>query len=150
MRARAILLTAVAAMLIASAPADARKRPQPVAPPPAPQVALPASANGVNVRYYYERRQYPAIWFGARGGDAAIGQLLTILRRAPIDGMAAGPAAAASVEAAVQRARTSNDPMQVKAAELALSAAWVDFVQAIKRPSIFQECFQAYFPTVKR
>ena len=135
MRARAILLTAVAATLIASAPADAKKRPQPVAPPPAPQVALPASANGVNVRYYYERRQYPAIWFGARGGDAAIGQLLTILRRAPVDGFAAGPTAAASAEAAVQRARTSNDPMLVKAAELALSAAWADYVQAIKRPS---------------
>ena len=136
MRARALLLTAVAATLIASAPADAKKRPQPVAAPaPAPQVALPASANGVNVRYYYERRQYPAIWFGARGGDAAIGQLLTILRRAPVDGFAAGPAAAASIEAAVQRARTSNDPMQVKAAELALSAAWADYVQAIKRPS---------------
>ena len=136
MRARALLLTAVAATLIASAPADAKKRPQPVAAPaPAPQVALPASANGVNVRYYYERRQYPAIWFGARGGDAAIGQLLTILRRAPVDGLAAGPAAAASIEAAVQRARTSNDPMQVKAAELAMSAAWADYVQAIKRPS---------------
>ena len=136
MRARAYLLTAVAATLIASAPAGAKKRPQPVAaPPPAPQVALPASANGVNVRYYYERRQYPAIWFGARAGDAAISQLLTILRRAPIDGMSSGPQVAATVEATVQRARTSNDPMQVKAAELALSAAWADYVQALKRPS---------------
>ena len=134
MRARATLLTAIAATLIASAPAEAKKKPAPVAPP-APQVALPASANGINVRYYYERRQYPAIWFGARGGDAAIAQLLTILRRAPIDGMANGPAAAASVEAAVQRARSANDPMLVKAAELALSAAWADYVQALKRPS---------------
>ncbi len=136
MRVRVTLLTAVAATLIASAPAEARKKPQPVAPPaPAPQVALPASANGVTIRYYYERRQYPAIWFGAKGGDAAISQLLTILRRAPIDGMSNGPQVAASVEAAVLRARTSNDPMQVKAAELAMSAAWADYVQAIKRPS---------------
>ena len=135
MRARAILLTAIAATLIASAPAEARKKRQPVAPPPAPQVALPASANGLNVRYYYERRQYPAIWFGAKGGDEAIGQLLTILRRAPIDGMSNGPQVAATVEAAVLRARTGNDPMQVKAAELALSAAWTDYIQAIKRPS---------------
>jgi len=135
MRARATLLTAVAATLIASAPAGAKKKPQPVAPLPAPQVALPASANGMNVRYYYERRQYPAIWFGARGGDAAISQLMTILRRAPIDGMAGGPQVAATVEATVQRARASNDPMQVKAAELALSAAWADYVQALKRPS---------------
>ena len=89
----------------------------------------------MTVRYYYERRQYPAIWFGARAGDEAIGQLLAILRRAPIDGMANGPQVAVSVEAAVARAKTSNDPMQVKAAELALSAAWADYVQAIHRPS---------------
>jgi len=135
MRMRAIYLTAVAATLIASAPAEARKKPAPLPPQPAPQVALPASPNGVTVRYYYERRQYPALWFGARGGDEAIGQLLAILRRAPIDGMANGPQVAASVEAAVARARTSNDPMQVKAAELAMSAAWADYVQAIHRPS---------------
>ena len=125
MRARAYLLTAVAATLIASAPADAKKRPQPVAPPPAPQVALPASANGVNVRYYYERRQYPSIWFGAKGGDAAIAQLTTILRRAPIDGFAEGPTLATTLEASVARARASNDPMVIKATELALSAAWL-------------------------
>ena len=135
MRARVTLLTAIAATLIASAPAGAKKKPVPVAPVPAPQVALPSSANGMNVRYYYERRQYPAIWFGARGGDAAISQLLTILRRAPIDGMPGGPEIAATVEATVQRARAASDPMDVKAAELALSAAWADYVQALKRPS---------------
>ena len=136
MRLRAILLTAVATILVASGPAEAKKKSRAVAaPPPAPQVALPSSANGINVRYYYERRQYPAIWFGAKGGDVAIGQLLTILRGAAIDGMSSGPQVAATVEAAVQRARTSNDPMQVKAAELALSAAWADYVQAIKRAS---------------
>ncbi len=134
MRLRATLLTAVAATLIASAPAEARKKSAPVAAP-APQVALPSSPNGNTVRYYYERRQYPAIWFGARGGDEAIGQLLSILRRAPIDGMANGPQVAASVEAAVARAKAGNDPMQVKAAELALSAAWADYAQALYRPS---------------
>ena len=112
MRLRATLLTAIAVTLIASAPADARKKPAPVAPP-APQVALPSSPNAMTVRYYYERRQYPAIWFGVRAGDEAIGQLLAILRRAPIDGMANGPEVAANVEAAVARAKTSADPMQV-------------------------------------
>lgn len=136
MRLRALLLTAIAVTTIASAPADAKKRKlPPPAPAPAPQVALPASANGVTVRYYYERRQYPPIWFGAKGGDAAISQLMTILRRAPIDGFADGPSIAATVEATVARARASNDPMQMKAAELALSAAWADYVQALKRPS---------------
>ena len=135
MRLRALLLTAIAATTIASAPAEAKKKKLPPAPLPAPQVALPASANGVTVRYYYERRQYPSIWFGAKGGDAAISQLMTILRRAPIDGFADGPSVAATVEATVARARASNDPMQVKAAELALSAAWADYVQSLKRPS---------------
>ena len=135
MRLRALLLTAIAATTIASAPAEAKKKKLPPAPPAAPQVALPASPNGVTVRYYYERRQYPSIWFGAKGGDATISQLPTILRRAPIDGYANGPSVAATVEATVARARASNDPMQMKAAELALSAAWVDYVQAIKRPS---------------
>ena len=135
MRLRALLLTAVAAASIAASPANARKKQQPVAPLPAPQVMLPASANGVTVRYYYVRRQYPSIWFGARGGDAAISQLLTVLRRAPIDGYAEGPTVAATVEATVQRARASSDPMEMKAAELALSAAWADYMQALKRPS---------------
>ena len=135
MHLRVYLLTAAAATLIASAPAEARKKQPQAAPAPAPQVALPSSPNGLSVRYYYERRQYPALWFGARGGDAAIAQLLTILRRAPVDGFANGPTVAATVEAAVQRARTANDPMQMKAAELALSAAWADYVQSLKRPS---------------
>ncbi|MEO7411481.1 MAG: hypothetical protein ABIU10_09240, partial [Sphingomicrobium sp.] len=73
MRLAALLLTAVATTMIASAPVEAKKkRPAPV-PIPAPQVALPASANGTTVRYYYERRQYSPIWFGAKGGDLAIG-----------------------------------------------------------------------------
>ena len=135
MHFRALLLTAVAATLIASAPAEAKKKRPPVAPQMAPQVALPASPNGITVRYYYERRQYPPIWFGAKGGDAAIAQLTSILRRSPIDGFSEGPSLAATLEANVARARASNDPMQMKAAELALSAAWVDYVQALKRPS---------------
>ncbi len=134
MRLRALLLTAIAVSTIASAPAEAKKKKAP-ASIPAPQVALPASANGLTVRYYYERRQYPPIWFGAKAGDAAIAQLMTILRQAPIDGFATGPSVAATLEATVQRARASNDPMQMKAAELALSAAWADYVQALKRPS---------------
>ncbi len=134
--ARAYLLTLVAVTLIASTPAEARKKQgQPVTPPPIVQVELPSSPNALTVRQYYERRQYPAIWFGTRGGDEAARQLLSILRRAPIDGMPQGPDVAARVEIVVQRARTSNDPMITKAAELALSAAWVDYVQVTDRPS---------------
>jgi murein L,D-transpeptidase YcbB/YkuD len=135
MRGRGILLTAIAVFTVAAAPAEARKK-QPPAPVPAavPQVALPASPNGANVRYYYERRNYAPIWFRAGAGDEAIGQLLAILRRAPVDGMANGPQVAATVEAAVAAAR-AGDAMKQKEAELALSAAWVDYVQYLQRPT---------------
>jgi L,D-transpeptidase YcbB len=135
MRGRVYLLTALAATLVAAAPAEAKKKSPPPAPVPvaAPQVALPSSPNGLTVRYFYERRNYAPVWFSAAAGDAAIGQLLTVLRRAPVDGMANGPQVAASLEAAVAAAR-SGDPMKAKEAELALSAAWVDYVQTIQRP----------------
>jgi L,D-transpeptidase YcbB len=126
----------VAAILVAATPADAKKKKQ-EAPPPAaaaPQIALPSSPNGLNVRYYFERRNYQPIWFRAGAGDEAIGQLLGVLRRAPIDGMANGPQVAASVEAAVAAAKT-GDATKQKEAELVLSAAWVDYVQAIQRPN---------------
>ena len=136
MRGRAYLLTAMAATLVAAAPAEAKKKNPPPAPAPiaAPQVALPNSPNALNVRYFYERRNYAPIWFRAGAGDEAIGLLLSVLRRAPVDGMANGPQVAASVEAAVAASR-SGDAMKVKEAELALSAAWADYVQALQRPN---------------
>jgi murein L,D-transpeptidase YcbB/YkuD len=136
MRMKIRTLTVIAVTLIASAPADARKKqPALIAPMPAVEVALPSSPNALTVRSYYERRQYPAIWFGNRGGDEAIRELLVILRRAPFDGMASGPSVASEVEIKVQDARNTDDPMAIKAAEIALSAAWVDYVEAIRRPS---------------
>ena len=135
MRGRAILLTAMAASLLAAAPAEAKKKSPPPAPVPvaAPQVPLPASPNGTSVRYFYERQHYSPVWFKPGAGDEAIGQLLTILRRAPLDGMANGPEVAARLEAVVAAAR-AGDEMKHKEAELALSAAWVDYVQTLQRP----------------
>ena len=134
MQGRAYLLAAMAATLVAAAPAEAKKKsPPPAVPVAAPQVALPSSPSGLTVRYFYERRNYTPIWFKA-GGEEAIGLLLSTLRRAPIDGMANGPQVAANVEAAVAAART-GDPMKQKEAELALSAAWVDYVQTLQRPN---------------
>lgn len=136
MRGRTFLLTALAASMVAAAPAEAKKKSPPPAPVPvaAPQVALPDSPNGAAVRYFYERRDYAPIWFRAEAGDAAIAELLTILRRSPIDGMANGLQVAAQVEAAVAAARI-GDAMKHKEAELALTAAWVDYVQTLQRPT---------------
>jgi hypothetical protein len=135
MRGRIYLLTAMAAVLVAASPADAKKKtPPPPVPVAAPQVPLPSSPNGANVRYFSERQNWAPVWFKPGAGDEAIGQLLTILRRAPVDGMANGPEVAARVQAAVAAA-IAGDAMKHKEAELALSAAWVDYVQAIQRPN---------------
>ena len=134
MKRRTFLLTAGAAALVAAAPVQAKKKAPPPVPAAPPPVALPSSANGLSVRHFYERRNYAPIWFRQGGGDEAIGQLLSILRRAPIDGMPTGPQVAASVEAAVAAAR-SGDATKTKEAELALSAAWADYVQALQRPN---------------
>ena len=133
-RARGFILTALATALVAASPADARKKevppPAPVAPP---QVALPNSPNGVAVRYFYERRNYAPIWFKP-GGEDAIAQLLSILNNAAVDGMANGPQVAATVGAMTMAAR-AGDEMKHKEAELALTAAWVDYVQTLQRPN---------------
>lgn len=134
LRIGAICGCLVAGLTLAAAPAEAKKKqPPPVAAPAAPAVALPASPNGLTVRHFYERRQYAPIWLRAEAGEA-VGLLLSILRRAPIEGMASGPQVAARLEAAVAAAK-AGDAIRQKEAELALSAAWVDYVQALQRPN---------------
>ena len=82
---------------------------------------------------YASYRPQP-IW--TRGGinEAAVAQLVAILQRAPFDGFAEGPQLAARVQAALAQAR-SGDPAAMASAEHVLSAAWVRYVQAIKRPT---------------
>ena len=136
MKSRKMVLAAMASVAIAAAPAEARKK-QPPPPPvpvrPAPILAL-SSPNALTVNYFHERRQEGALWFGTAGGSAATAELLSILRRASVDGLPTGPQLAAQVEAYVLKAQ-SGDPLAVKTAERALSNAWVDYVQALQRPN---------------
>lgn len=137
MRARDIFLAAMATSVMVAAPADAKKKQPPVAAAPArpaPILALPSSTNASNVNYFYERRQEAPIWFSQAGGTAAIADLLTILRRASVDGYPQGPQVAGQVETMVQAA-ASGDATARKTAERALSNAWVDYVQALERPN---------------
>ena len=75
----------------------------------------------------------PKIWFRSGAADPAVNQLVAILKRAPFDGLAAGPQLAAQVEAALARAQGGN-PQDVANAERVLSSAWVAYVQQVKRP----------------
>ena len=116
-----------AALLSASASAQV-----PVSSPASGQSSvIPAAAS---VASFYATHGKQGIWF--RGGDqsAAAAQLISILERAPFDGFAAGPQLAADVKAALSRAM-SRQQADVMAAEQAMSSAWVQYVQAIKRPT---------------
>jgi murein L,D-transpeptidase YcbB/YkuD len=60
-------------------------------------------------------------------------ELIAILKRAQLDGLAIAPVLAAEAEAAVARA-SSSDPTAEAAAEGLLSAAWTLYVQTLNRP----------------
>ncbi|GAA4721958.1 L,D-transpeptidase family protein [Sphingomonas lutea] len=129
MTGRKITIAAIGATAagLLSMPASA----QAPAPAAGQSSMLPAAAS---VASFYATHGKQGIWF--RGGDqsAAAAQLVSILERAPFDGLATGPQVAAEVRAALSRAM-SRQPADVMAAEQAMSAAWVQYVQAIKRPT---------------
>lgn len=83
-------------------------------------------------RFYAASKNAP-IWF--RSGQSEAGpELVTILRRAPIEGFARGPELAAGVEAALAKAQ-SGDPAALLEADKLLSRAWVAYAQAIHAPT---------------
>lgn len=104
---------------------------QPAAPGLPIQSASLPSAGAVTA--FYSRWSTP-IWFRGGAVNPAAGRLVSILKRAQFDGLASGPQLASQVEAAIARASTGS-PAEVTAAEQMLSAAWVLYVQALKRPA---------------
>jgi murein L,D-transpeptidase YcbB/YkuD len=118
------------ASLLAVAPAAAQ-----VSDAPAPMPVLGSQlAPAVDVSSAYQTYRIQPIWFRAGAESAAVSQLVAILQRAPFDGLEAGPQLAAGVLAAQAQARSGN-PADVTAAERAVSTAWVQYVQAVKRPT---------------
>jgi murein L,D-transpeptidase YcbB/YkuD len=93
--------------------------------------ALPISSA---VASFYDSWHVQPIWFRNGPNAAAIAQLTSILQRAPFDGFAEGPQLAAQVQAAAAQAN-SGKPEDVAEAERVLSSAWVQYVQAIKKPT---------------
>lgn len=94
-------------------------------------VSLPSTAA---VSTFYGSWRTAPMWFRGATPNAAAGQLVAILRRAPFDGFATGPQLALQVEAAIARA-ASGKPADAMTAEQSLSAAWVAYVQALRRPT---------------
>lgn len=105
-----------------------------VASAPAASQALVATPVASAVASFYDTYHAKPIWFREAADQTAIDQLVAILQRAPFDGLAEGPALAAEVQGAAAQARTGK-PEDIAAAERVLSAAWVQYVQALKRPT---------------
>ena len=109
--------------------------------PLAAQAAVPGSpaafaatqgAAGAVDKFYLARGNAP-LWFeGGRESVAAV-ELVGMLRRAPLDGLASGPQIAGRIEQAIAAAR-GGDPRAVAEAERMMSSALVVYVQALRAP----------------
>ena len=82
------------------------------------------------VETFYLTRGSNPLWLSE---PAAAQALMAALHRAPLDGFAAGPEFAASVQAALQRA-SGGDASARMAADRLLSTAWVRYVRALRTP----------------
>jgi murein L,D-transpeptidase YcbB/YkuD len=75
------------------------------------------------------------LWLADGPDSAAARELLSVLRRAPLDGFADGPTLAGRAEALIARAGAGDKSALAEADQL-LSTAWVHYVQALKRPPV--------------
>jgi murein L,D-transpeptidase YcbB/YkuD len=124
---RAWALWVSAAAIGAAAPALAQDADVAPAPAVAPAVtAAPAPIVSSDVAPFYASHPATLVWLKDADTRAAAAKLVEVLKRAPIDGLADGPALAASVETALASGTPADDRI--------VSTAWVRYVQAVKRP----------------
>ena len=124
---RAWALWVSAAAMGAAAPALAQDADIAPAPVVAPAVtAAPAQLVSSDVAPFYAAHPTTLVWLKDTDTRAAAANLVEVLKRAPIDGLADGPALAASVETALASGTPADDQI--------ISTAWVRYVQAVKRP----------------
>jgi murein L,D-transpeptidase YcbB/YkuD len=127
---RSAIFGVSAAALAGSTPLAAQSAAPAPAPPPAAAEALPVSPDIVAV---YDTYRIQPIWTRHGLDEAAVSELTSILKRAPFDGFSDGPQLAEQVQEAAAQARQGGPA--AAHAERFLSAAWVRYVQAIKRPT---------------
>ena len=106
----------------------------PAAAATGPELAAPGydltAEQAVNA--FYAARSGTPLWLKG-GGDAAAREFLTVLQRAPLDGMAGGPEIAAQGQVLIARAE-AGDGAARSGAEHLLSTAWVQYVRALQTP----------------
>lgn len=130
---RGILSAALSALALTPSVAEAKKAP----PPPAAPVQLPyQSANlpsSGEVRAFYVGWHYAPIWFSGNTAKPAANELVAILNRSTLDGIASGPQYAAQAQAAVNQAVATGTPQAIAFAEHTLSEALVVYAQMMNR-----------------
>ena len=121
-----------ATMAFAPLPAMAASSPE-VAPVPMAALAAPGDvASGAAVESFYAQRANAPLWLKAGPASPAAAALLQTLRRAPLDGLYAGPQLADEIQAALVSAA---DRAGAARAERLMSAAWLRYVSALHAPS---------------
>lgn len=138
---RQVLTVTTAALLCAASPlveqtALAQQAPASASLTPALVTFAPLPATPA-VDAYYRLSGNAPIWLKNSARAEAAKLLPAILERAPLDGLADGPELARMVEDAIAHAEAAGPnarPAQLVAADKLLSAAWVQYVRALRAP----------------
>jgi murein L,D-transpeptidase YcbB/YkuD len=129
--ARLLLAATLAGVAVCGFPAASGAVQSPIPPVVGQAPELMSSAA---VAAYYQERGNAPIWLRDATTAEAAKLLGPILRRATVDGFAAGPRLAQEVETALARAQGVKPAEQIIAADRLVSAAWALYVQALARP----------------
>src|SRR5438270_4609912 len=108
----------------------------PVAAATSPEVPAAATLNGSveqAVDAFYASRRGALLWIRGGAYSSAANELSGILQRAPLDGLASGPALALQAQSLAARAST-GDAAALGQADRLLSTAWVMYVEALQTP----------------
>ena len=100
----------------------------------APSAMAASQGTAGAIEAFYAARRNAPLWFEGGRESVAARELVEILRRAPIDGLASGPQLAGRIEQTIAAAR-SGDRQAIAAAERMMSSAWVLYVQALRAPT---------------
>lgn len=118
---------ACAALTFLAAPLSAATSPE----MPARSSITTSADQAVNA--FYAARGNAPFWLRSGADSSAARELIGALERAPLDGLASGPALATEAQVLMARAQ-SGDPAALAAADRMLSTAWVRYVQALQTP----------------
>ena len=127
MKHRILAGVACAALMGLSMPAVAATSPE------LPGAATYDIAADQAVNAFYASRGNAPLWLRGGSESSAAREFINILQRAPLDGMASGPATAAQAQALLARA-AAGDPAARASADRLLSTAWVRYVEALETP----------------